>query len=62
MNIYSIILKDGKIIKVNGSAVEWDYKTHHIRVFSGQKVIARYNMDNIAGWTDSMYMSKSAGS
>ena len=60
MNTYSIILKDGKIIKVDGTEIEWNDKTHHMRIFSGEKkrVVARYNMDNIAGWTESKYMKE----
>lgn len=50
--MYSIILKDGKIINVNATEVEWFENHKTIRLIHGSQVVARINVDNVVGWID----------
>lgn len=48
--MYSIVLTDGKIININATEVEWSDKTRMIKLFKDRRIVARINMDNVAGW------------
>lgn len=52
MTKYAIILNDGKLVILDATEVEWNEKTKCIRFVDGRRVIARFNMDNIAGWCE----------
>ena len=51
--MYSIFLTDGTLKNINGDSIEWLEKTRTVRIYSNRKVVARINMDNVAGWIDS---------
>ena len=59
--MYSIVLTDGKIVNVNATELEWLEKSRMIRLIYGRKVVARFNMDNVAGWIDADYKAESEG-
>ena len=59
--MYSIVLTDGKIVNVNATELEWLEKSRMIRLINGRKVVARFNMDNVAGWIDADYKAESEG-
>lgn len=59
--MYSIVLTDGKIVNVNATELEWIEKSRMIRLIYGRKVVARFNMDNVAGWIDADYRAESEG-
>ena len=59
--MYSIVLTDGKIVNVNATELEWIEKSRMIRLIYGRKVVARFNMDNVAGWIDADYKAESEG-
>ena len=47
-----IVLKDGKVININATEVEWHEKSRTITLINNSEVIARINMDNVIGWID----------
>ena len=49
---YVIVLTNGKIIYLNADEVEWNEKTRMAKFISERRVVARINMDNVAGWID----------
>lgn len=55
----SIVLTDGKIVNTKASEVDWNEKTRMIRLFDGRQVVARINMDNVAGWINADYKAES---
>lgn len=57
--MYSIALTNGKVINIKGDSVDWSEKTHTVRIFSSRNTVARINMDNVIGWIDADYMTKS---
>lgn len=57
----SIILTNGKIINIKAYEVEWCEKSRMIRLFRGEQVVARINMDNVVGWIDADYKIESEG-
>lgn len=59
--MYSIVLIDGKIVNVHATELEWLEKSRMIRLINGRKVVARFNMDNVAGWIDADYKAESEG-
>ena len=48
--MYSIVLKDGKIINIKATEVEWCEKGRMIKLFYERRIVARINMDNVVGW------------
>lgn len=48
--MYSIILKNGRTINIKATLVEWHEKSNTIRLLDDDIVVARFHMDNIAGW------------
>jgi len=48
--MYSIILTNGRTISIKVTSVEWYEKSNTIRLLDDDIVVARFNMDNIAGW------------
>lgn len=54
--MYSIVLKNGKIINVNATDLFWSEKSGMIKLFNDENMVARINMDNIVGWIDPDYM------
>lgn len=57
--MYSIVLEDGKTINVNANEVLWSNESRMIKLFNGEIMVARINMENIAGWIDADYKEKS---
>ena len=57
--MYSIVLKDGKIINVKANKVQWLSQSRAIALFNDRYYVARFNMDNIAGWIEEDYKEKS---
>lgn len=55
----SIVLTDGKIVNIKASEVDWNEKNRMIRLFDGRQVVARINMDNVAGWINADYKAES---
>ncbi len=55
-NVYKVIFTSGNYVKVLADEVQLDSKLEHIRFFNDRRVIARFNMNNIAGWVESKYM------
>jgi hypothetical protein len=56
-----IVLTDGKIVNIKASEVDWNEKNRMIRLFNGRQVVARINMDNVAGWINADYKAESEG-
>lgn len=54
----SIVLTDGNIIKIKATEVEWDEITRMILVHNDGRVVARINMDNVAGWMNDGYKAQ----
>ena len=54
-----IVLKDGKVININATEVEWCEKSRTIKLINNRAVIARINMDNVIGWIDADYKAES---
>ena len=52
MNSYTIILNNGQIFNVRAEQVEYVPAQNHIRLIKDKRIIARFNMDNIAGWAE----------
>ena len=50
--MYSIVLTDGKIINIKATDVAWCERVRMIKLFKGERVVARINMDNVVGWID----------
>ena len=57
--MYSIVLTDGKIINIKADEVEWCEKDRMIKLISNRRIVARINMDNVAGWIDTDYKAES---
>ena len=53
--MYSIVLTDGKIININANDVRWEEKNRMACFLKGRSLVARINMDNIAGWIETDY-------
>lgn len=49
---FGVILRNGKIIDIIADSVEWSEKTRTFRFFKDSRSIARFNMDNVVGWTE----------
>lgn len=47
--MYSVILKDGKIINVNAIKAQWWNKTGVLKLYSDEDMVGIFNIDNIAG-------------
>ena len=61
--MYSIILKDGNIINVAATEIDWCEKTRAIQFYdASDDIVGRINMDSIVGWIRSDHMMKSAES
>lgn len=60
--MYSIVLTDGKMVNVYATELEWIEKSRMIRLINGRKVVARFNMDNVAGWIDADYKAEGSES
>lgn len=48
--MYSIVLTNGKIINIKADDVCWEEKTKMARFLRDRNMVARINMDNVAGW------------
>lgn len=58
--MYSIVLTDGKIVNINADKVEWNRSERMAFFFRyGNKLVAKINMDNVAGWIQTDYKEKS---
>ena len=58
--MYSIVLTNGKIINIKADDVCWEEKTKMARFLSDRKMVARINMDNVAGWIKADKVENSA--
>lgn len=54
--MYNIVLYSGKVINIKATEVEWCEKQRTLRFINDRQIVARINMDNIAGWIDEDYM------
>ena len=54
----SIILKNGNIIKIKATEIEWFGKERMSKVYNNGQVVATINMDNVAGWIKGAYMTE----
>lgn len=59
--MFSIVLKDGKIINIKATSVDWNERTRTISLINDRKSVARINMDNIVGWVKSEYCNIESG-
>ena len=57
--MYSIVLKDGKIINVKANKVFWVREPGVITFYHDSDMVARINKNNIVGWIDADYKEKS---
>jgi hypothetical protein len=58
---YSIILKDGKVVNVKADRVSWDVENRKVSFSSRKEVphlVAVLNVDNIAGFVRTAYMTE----
>lgn len=53
--LYSIVLTDGNIVEVKATEVKWHDSSRCVRFICGDRVVGRFNMDNIAGWAEKKY-------
>ena len=58
-NIYNIILKNEKTIKIKADEVECYQKTHMIKLINNGEIAAILNMDNVVCLIDSYYEAES---
>lgn len=56
--MYSIVLTDGKIVNINATYVDWNEKDRMAKFNYDGKIVARINMDNVAGWIETDYKVK----
>ena len=54
----SIVLTDGNIIKIKATEIEWNECERMALVFNNGRVVARINMDNVAGWINADYKAE----
>lgn len=57
--MYSIVLKDGKTINFNNIDIIFVEKNRTLKLYYGTIQIGRINMDNIVGWVNANYKTKS---
>lgn len=57
MGEYVITLTNGITFIARADSVEYLERSNHIRFYNGKTVVARFNMDNIAGWAKSKYFT-----
>jgi hypothetical protein len=57
--VYSIVLKDGKIINVKANKIFWVREPGVITFYHDSDMVARINDDNIVGWINADYKEKS---
>jgi len=57
--MYSIVLKDGKIINVNSDSSDWFNESRTLVLHNGEVTVGIFNIDNIAGFTKSDHMAES---
>ena len=55
MKEYVITLINGTTLMIKAETVEYSDKNNYIRFFADRKVVARFNMNNVAGWIDYYY-------
>jgi hypothetical protein len=58
---YSIILKDGKVVNVKADRVSWDMENRNVSFLSREDaphLVAVFNVDNIAGFVRTAYMTE----
>lgn len=56
--MYSIVLADGKTVKIMADSLEWNAQTRTIKFAYNRHLVARINMNNIVGWIESNYMAE----
>lgn len=56
--MYSIILKNGKIINVNADNSDWFNESKTLILHNGEVTIGIFNIDNISGFTKSDCMAE----
>ena len=57
--MYSIVLKNGKIINVNADSSDWFNESKTLILHNGEVTVGIFNIDNIAGFTKSDCMAES---
>ena len=57
--MYSIILKNGKIINVTGDSSDWFNESRTLIISNGEVTVGIFSIDNISGFTKSDYMAES---
>jgi hypothetical protein len=57
--MYSIVLKDGKIINVNATGIYWLNESGTLGLYNDGDTVGRFNINNIAGWINTNYKEKS---
>ena len=55
--MYVIVLNNGNTLNIKANNVEWSDKSRTIRFLNDKRIVARINMDNIAGWIEKEYYS-----
>lgn len=56
--MYSIVLKNGKIINVNADSSDWFNESRSLVLHKGEITVGVFNIDGIAGFTKSDYMAE----
>ena len=51
--MYSVVLKDGKIINVNANSADWWNKDRTLALCNDGNTVGVFNVDNIAGFINS---------
>ena len=54
----SIVLTNGNIIKIKVTEIEWSGRV--VSAFNNGRLIAKINMDNVAGWINADYKAEIA--
>jgi len=57
--MYSIVLKDGKIINVNADGTQWWNESRMLTLYNNGDTVGIFNIDDIAGWINTNYKEKS---
>lgn len=56
--MYSVVLKDGKIININANSTDWWNKDRTLALCNDRDTVGVFNVDNIAGFIDSNFIAE----
>lgn len=54
--MYSIFMKDGKVINVDAKSTDFWEDTRMLKLYNGIATVGEFNVDNIVGYVNSDYV------